>query len=346
MQNPILKNKKNSIAYILIWCGIAFLEFCIGYIYYNLPLKTLLFDVLIQQVFLAAAFLGLWYPLRFFNPNLLSWSVLLLNHILVLTLLLAIFIPLSRLLSQSIFQPEVSYFFILSPIKFLFAIFTYLLYVLFIFIYENYQKALEVQKTEQVLIQSLKEAELSVLRNQLNPHFLFNSLNSISSLTLLDPAKAHEMIIKLSDFLRYTVSNSQMQKVTLAQEMEMCMAYLEIEKIRFGSKIILDLQIDENTQEVQIPSLLLQPLFENALKYGIHTSLVAEKIILQTFIFEEHLRIVLSNSFDTATKPILGTKSGIKNTRERLNLMYTKKASIDTEIIENQFIVKINLPIN
>ncbi len=346
MQNPILKNRKNGLIYISIWFGIAIAQLSIAFFYYQLPFKTLLFDVFTQQVFLASAFLGLWYTIRFFNPTLLSWTALLFNHLVVLSVLLFVFIPLTRILTERIFDAGTDYFYIISPLKFVFAVFTYLLYILFIYIYENYKRALEIQKTEQILIQNLKEAELSILRNQLNPHFLFNSLNSISSLTLLDPTKAHEMIIKLSDFLRYTVSNSQLQKVSLAQEMEMCMAYLEIEKIRFGSKILLDINIAENTKNILVPSLLLQPLIENALKYGIHSSLDTEKISLNAEIFEEYLRISLSNSFDTVTKPIIGTKSGLKNIRERLKLMFTNNATIDTEIVKNQFIVKINIPKN
>jgi two-component system, LytTR family, sensor kinase len=345
VQNPILKHRKNTLIYILIWSSIALLEFCMGYFYFSLPAKTLLFDVLIQQVFLAAAFLGLWYPLRFFNPSLQSWTVLFFNHAMVVVLLLLIWIPLTRIIIEKIFDADLLYFSAITPLKFILAIFTYLLYVLFVFLFENYQRAFENQKNEQTLIQNLKEAELSLLRNQLNPHFLFNSLNSISSLTLLDPEKAHEMIIKLSDFLRYTVSNGQMQKVTLAQEMDMCRAYLEIEKIRFGEKIILEIHITEDALSAEVPSLLLQPLFENALKHGIHTSLEPEKISLNSRIEEEHLRIVLSNSFDSLDINKIGTKSGLKNIRQRLLLMYKNRGTIDTEITENQFIVRINLPI-
>jgi two-component system, LytTR family, sensor kinase len=345
MQNPILKHRKNTLIYILIWASIALLEFCMGYFYFSLPAKTLLFDVVIQQVFLASAFLGLWYPLRFFNPNLQSWTVLLFNHTMVVLLLLLIWIPITRVLTEKLFDANLVYFSAITPLKFLLAVFTYLLYVLFIFLYENYQRAFENQKNEQVLIQNLKEAELSLLRNQLNPHFLFNSLNSISSLTLLDAEKAHEMIIKLSDFLRYTVSNSQMQRVTLAQEMEMCRAFLEIEKIRFGEKIKLEINISEEALKAEVPSLLLQPLFENALKHGIHTSLDPEKISFDAYVDNQHLRIILSNSFDGLAYQKIGTKSGLNNIRQRLNLMYKNQGTIDTEITENQFIVRINLPL-
>jgi two-component system, LytTR family, sensor kinase len=345
MQNPLLKNKKATLLYLTIWLAIAGLELCFGFYYYKLPFKTLLLDVLLQQGLLAFIYLGLWYPLRFFNPSLLSWTVLFLNHGMVLILILLVWVPLTRFITNYSFNVDDAYFDAITPLKFIIAVFTYLLYVLFVYLYENYNRVLENQKNEQVLLQNLKEAELSLLRNQLNPHFLFNSLNSISSLTLLDPEKAHEMVIKLSDFLRYTVTNSQLQKVSLAQEMDMCRAYLDIEKIRFGDKIALDIHVESDTEKLQIPSLLLQPLFENALKHGVHTSLKTESIHMRARKEMAMLLIEISNSVDSEQSPSIGTKSGLKNIRDRLKLMYKNNASIDTIREEGRFVVKLTLPI-
>jgi LytS/YehU family sensor histidine kinase len=209
-----------------------------------------------------------------------------------------------------------------------------------------YNSYIEKKEIESRLSESIQEAELTLLRNQMNPHFIFNSLNSISSLTIIDPEKAHDMVIKLSDFLRYTVGYGQMQKVQLKKELEMCEAYLDIEKIRFGEKINVEMQVAEDTLDLEVPSMLLQTLFENAIKHGIYNSLNPERIIFKAKVDEKRLEIIMENTFDIEGGKKVGTKTGLKNIKERLRLMYKNLAIFENQVIDNKFVVWINIPLN
>jgi two-component system, LytTR family, sensor kinase len=116
----------------------------------------------------------------------------------------------------------------------------------------------------------VKEAELHALKSQINPHFLFNSLNSISSLTMTDPLKAQEMVINLSSLMRYSLKHDQVDKVPFSEELKNNQLYLQIEKVRFGNKFNAVFDIDDKCLNANIPNMILQPLYENAIKYGVY----------------------------------------------------------------------------
>ena len=125
----------------------------------------------------------------------------------------------------------------------------------------------------------------------------------------------------------------------------MCQAYLDIEKIRFGDKINVEITIEKPALEIEVPSMLLQTLFENAIKHGIYNSLNAENISFSAKIEENRLLMVLINSFDHFDKPKKGTQTGLKNIKERLRLIYGQYALFKTETVENKFSVTITLPL-
>jgi len=125
-----------------------------------------------------------------------------------------------------------------------------------------------------------REAELNKLRQQLQPHFLFNSLNSISALTGQQPEKARHMIQQLSDFLRNTLRNEEQQWVSLQEELTYLELYLDIEKVRFGHRLQSSTNCDEESLQMKLPSMLLQPLVENAIKFGLYDTLEEVTIII------------------------------------------------------------------
>ena len=131
------------------------------------------------------------------------------------------------------------------------------------------------EQTEQTLkaVAAAHQAQLKMLRYQLNPHFLFNTLNAISTL-ILDGANktANQAVSRLSDFLRYTLDNDPMSRVTLGSELDAIDLYLEIEKVRFGDRLVIEKDIDERALDALVPSLILQPMIENAIKYAITPS--------------------------------------------------------------------------
>ncbi|MDX1554521.1 MAG: histidine kinase [Xanthomonadales bacterium] len=176
------------------------------------------------------------------------------------------------------------------------------------------------------------EAQLKMLRYQLNPHFLFNTLNAISTLILEQQTElANRMVTKMSSFLRYSLDNDPMQKITLRQELEALQLYLDIEKVRFEERLSLELDVSDDAKRALIPSLLLQPLVENAIKYGIVQSEGGGHLRIAAKVFAGDLLIELSDDGpgldlkDGEPPPSNGV--GLRNTRERLVELYGNRHS-------------------
>ncbi len=170
------------------------------------------------------------------------------------------------------------------------------------------------------------QAQLKMLRYQLNPHFLFNTLNAISTL-ILDGANdtANKAVSRLSDFLRYTLDNDPMSRVTLGAELGALDLYLEIEKVRFGDRLIIEKDVEERALNALVPSLILQPLIENAIKYAITPSEEGGTLRIAARVRHETLMLKLADTGPGLGSPNNGHKScgvGLKNTRERLQQLY------------------------
>jgi two-component system LytT family sensor kinase len=184
-----------------------------------------------------------------------------------------------------------------------------------------------------------------MLRSQINPHFLFNSLNSVSSLTITDPEKARTMVIKLSEFMRYALSRKDDKPVTLQSELENLRLYLDIEKVRFGDRLRIEENIDPGCLRSTLPVMILQPLYENAIKHGVYESTKEVIIITSVVCTSEYVEISISNNFDPEAAPVKGTGTGLTNVVRRLELMYGKNATILTEKQKDLFSVKIYIPV-
>ena len=157
-------------------------------------------------------------------------------------------------------------------------VFIYGLIILTYYLFVSLSNLSEKNAKEARLESLVKETELKMLRSQINPHFLFNSLNSISSLTITDPEKARDMVVKLSEFMRYALSRKDEQPVSLQNELENLRLYLDIEKVRFGDKLTTEEIIEPNCLDFKIPVMLLQPLYENAVKHGVYESTESVRI--------------------------------------------------------------------
>ena len=184
------------------------------------------------------------------------------------------------------------------------------------------------QQTEQTLkaTAAAHQAQLKMLRYQLNPHFLFNTLNAISTL-ILDGANdtANLAVSRLSDFLRYTLDNDPMKRVTLGSELGAIDLYLEIEKVRFGDRLIIEKDIGAAAEKALVPSLILQPLIENAIKYAISPSEEGGTLRITAKVQRDTLVMQLSDTGPGLGNGNNGQKSsgvGLKNTRERLHQLY------------------------
>ena len=190
-----------------------------------------------------------------------------------------------------------------------------------------YQIFQEVQKSALKSAAMAHEAQLKMLRYQLNPHFLFNTLNAISTLILEQQTEpANRMVTRLSSFLRYSLDNDPMQKITLEQELAALKLYLDIEKVRFEERLSLELDIGEEAARALIPSLLLQPLVENAIKYGIALSEEGGRLRIAAKVFAGDLLLELSDDGPGAelVDGLIPNANGVglRNTQERLAELY------------------------
>ncbi len=212
---------------------------------------------------------------------------------------------------------------------------TYHLYIL-------HKKSIK-EKVE--LITALKEIEFNNLKNQLNPHFLFNSLNSIRALIDENPSKSKEAITLLSDLLRRSLKFSQNQLVTFEEELKAIECYLELEKIRYEERLNYKKNIEPETMKFQFPPMMLQTLVENGIKHGISKLREGGNIEIYSFIKDNlwFVQVLSTGSFET-NSPDSGI--GLKNTKERLNLLYGKKANFQViQISENEVLAEIKIEI-
>jgi two-component system sensor histidine kinase AlgZ len=189
-----------------------------------------------------------------------------------------------------------------------------------------------------------RDAELKALKAQVNPHFLFNSLNSISALTSLDPAKAREMCILLADFLRMTLGMGEKNSIPLAEEISLLHGFLAIEKVRFGSRLQMTEDIAEDCKDLLVLPLLLQPLVENAVTHGIANLPEGGSIQLAAHCQNGALSITVANTFDPEATVQRKNGVGLENVRQRLEARYAKHASMRVSTDEGHFQVSLSLP--
>jgi LytS/YehU family sensor histidine kinase len=190
-----------------------------------------------------------------------------------------------------------------------------------------------------------REAELHGLRNQLQPHFLFNSLNSISALVGSRPETARSMIYKLSEFLRGTLKKEETTMVTLDEELKQVHLYLDIETIRFGHRLSIQINSGDELKNMQIPSLILQPIVENAIKYGLYDTTNDITITINIFKENNSLLIQIENPFDPNTShSFKGEGFGLSSIKRRLYLLYHRSDLLITSSSGNLFKTTLKIP--
>ncbi|MFC4699999.1 sensor histidine kinase [Glaciecola siphonariae] len=194
---------------------------------------------------------------------------------------------------------------------------------------------------------SAKEAQLQMLRYQLNPHFMFNTLNAISTLIYKNENdKANEMLDRLCSFFRFSLSQKNEKENVLSDELDICSLYLSIEKVRFGERLIVEYDVDAVAANSLVPSFLLQPLIENAIKYGIESRKEAGSIIIKARKVKEQLHLsVYNQGGEKQTKNTEGLGIGLSNTRARLKNLYNKQCDLLISTLEdNATRVDIHMP--
>jgi len=331
----------------MVWSIIIGAHFAVMHFYYELPIGISVADSLLFNVFFAFLGISLWYVVRY-NDTSQNFFAIFLSHVLSSLLLVGFWLVSGYLILKYAIE-DVHYLSFLDnsfPWRIISGIFYYSVFVLVYYVVAYYKDIQEKVKEEATLKMLIKEVELNALKNQINPHFLFNSLNSVSSLTITSPEKAQEMIIKLSEYLRYSLSNKEQQITNLKTELDNIKLYLEIEKIRFGDRLAFQFNCDKKALAAKIPAMILQPLFENAIKHGVYESTETINVVLEGEVDETHLQLSLTNDYDNKAKQTKGEGIGLKNTRERLFLIYKQNDILTINKSENTYRVSIKIPQN
>ncbi|MES1260843.1 MAG: histidine kinase, partial [Acidobacteriota bacterium] len=190
--------------------------------------------------------------------------------------------------------------------------------------------ALELEASRRAEILA-REAQLKALKAQVNPHFLFNSLNSISALTTIDPAEARQMCIRLADFLRTSLRLGERSHISFSEEMALTRMYLDVEQVRFGHKLRLTQNVDPACNSCDVPALIIQPLVENAVKHGIAMMAEGGEIVLTGQRGPQELLFTITNPFDPEAPSAGRNGLGLRNVRERLESRYGNAARLDIQ---------------
>ena len=345
--HPILSRLRNLGLYLLAWIPVA------GMLAHSLTGARGLSwpDAIALTVPLCLVYafvcLAAWYPCRATPLEKSSFTRLVLTHLTAAVVVSALWTATARALATALAR-HAGFVGLEHRLDFsvLWAtgVLLWFLSVTFHYVLLAEQAAREAQERALEARILARDAELKALRAQVNPHFLFNCLHSISALTSTDAGKAREMCILLADFLRTTLRLGGKETITLEEELALVRGYLAIEKVRFGARVHMEEEVDKATSGLLLPPLLLQPLVENAIRHGIANLPEGGVIRLAARRKDDVVSITVENSFDPDTPSSLKTGLGLDNIRQRLNARYGIDASIAVRTDGNCFSVNLRLP--
>ncbi len=349
MGHPITGKRQSLLIYLIVWLIVAALHVILVWYLKRLPIALLHVDAFISVGLFA--FLGLlaWYPTRYIPFSKYTPLYSFFAHAMAGALVLTVWLVLSMTLLNQLFASQARYREYLDgslAIRAILGGIVYLVLVLIYYLLSYSQKLAERAKQEERLQGLVRDAELNMLKSQINPHFLFNSLNSISSLTMSNPAEARDMIIRLSDFLRYSLKHRENEYVSLNEELGRIKDYLAIEKVRFGDKLGYSFELEDGSEELLVPTMIFQPLFENAIRHSVYESLEPISIRFSCKQEKGFLLIEISNDYDPDLPTRKGTGVGLENVRQRIGLAYHGRGSVRWKGEDHVFIVHILIPLN
>ena len=345
MKHPVLGNRISLLVWWLAWLFLTLGQLLLYFFAYGSYTPLTIADGIISYITYSGIGLSLWYPFIYINAITNNITKIITNLTLTGIVAIALWLLITRY-GISLVLPKTTnlkeYWEASFPYRLGTGVFIYFLMVLVYYLFVSLQNLSEKNIKEARLKSLVKETELKMLRSQINPHFLFNSLNSVNSLIITNPDKAREMIINLSEFMRYALSKKDEQAVSLKSELENLKLYLEIEKVRFGDKLSTEENIDTECLETKMPVMILQPLYENAIKHGVYESTDRVRIITSAKKTDKVIEITITNNYDDTAPPKTGT--GLINVVRRLELFYGDKASLKTTKENGIYIVSLKIP--
>lgn len=350
MIHPIANNRRNLILYAIFWGLIALIHGFFLYNFYNASIYLTLVDSVLFNLLYGLIGLGLWYAVKFSQMETNNVGNLILNHLSAVSITMVVLLLFGYYSMNSIPVLNEGYkeFFHNTLIwRVITGIMEYILIVLVYYLIMYYSNFMEKITIESELKTNVKVAELNALKSQINPHFLFNSLNSISALTVTESNKAQEMVLKLSEFLRFSIAEKPDTMRKFSEEMDNISLYLDIEKVRFGERLIIKKDIAKKCHNATIPSLILQPIVENAIKHGLSESLDKVEIRIIADCFQGFLKVQVENDIDeNLRKSTSGHGIGLQNISQRLKLTFGRDDLISVGKENGKFLATITFPQN
>ena len=333
--HPILISRTRLAFYLLAWTPIAAGCAVVLAVAGHVPWVQSALSAAGLSLFYALVCLSPWYSGRQLPLQPALISRLLLNHTAAALVAAALLLALGVLLQV----PSSQRVFLFGAGVLLYLLAVALHYVLF-----SFERSREAESRMQEARVLAREAELKALKAQINPHFLFNSLNSISALATTDGPRAREMCLRLSEFLRATLRLADQEMIPVGQEIELAVHYLEVERARFGDRLRVVQAAGPGCAECMVPSLILQPLVENAVKHGIAGLVEGGEIRLEAIFHEGRLRITVENDCDPEVYAGARNGLGLANVRNRLETFYRNQARLTAEMRDGRFVATLELP--
>jgi hypothetical protein len=348
--HPILGRIDRLAVYLAAWLSVCAL---VAGVFTRFGLSWAEALALLVPLFLVYAFvcLSAWYVSRATPLTAGGASRVLASSIVTAAFASGLWLALTRgwiavLSLTAAFAPAAERYEQQQPFMFAIGVLLFLLSLAVHYVLLAFEAAREAERRQLELEILTRDAELRALRAQIDPHFLYNSLNSISALTGSDAPGARRMCLLLGEFLRQTLDISARQRIPLAEELAMAERYLSIEQVRFGSRLRVERRVDQEASVCLVPPLLLQPLVENAVTHGIARALEGGLIRLDASRANGRLAIVIENPCDAEPGGVAARPGGmgLDNVRNRLDAMFGREARMDTRAEAGMFRVELELP--
>ncbi|WP_430814299.1 sensor histidine kinase [Carboxylicivirga sp. RSCT41] len=346
MNHPLFSERRIFKLYVLVWLIVCAVHATINVIIYELPLELAIIDSFTFNVLMFFLGLSVWFPIVYSDRSKGRMNTVF-QIIFVGGVIVFMWLFLGYQFLELIFPEDVLNELFHRNALIIRATVGGLIFMIFVMIYYMlifYNELEEKNRQHETMNRLLRETELNALKSQLNPHFLFNSLNSVSALTITEPDAARTMINKLSEFMRYSLKKNEDALLPLREELKNIARYLEIEKVRFGDRLLCELDIPQECKDMQVPVLILQPVFENAVKHGVYESI--EPVTIRTYcrMVNSDLEISVINNFDEDGSQRKGAGVGLANVRNRLQLIYNRNDLLTINKENHYFEVIIRLP--
>lgn len=339
-----LTAKRFLISLIIGWVVLVNVQAFFLRNYFELPLYIVITDSLVSNFLLLLAGLLMLNVTKYYLPSSYQYSSVIASCLIMTGLWLFI----SNTFLKIFLDDSEAYLSFLNRSLVIRAVVAFLVLTILTIAAILWYNWVERQKVEQRRTDAdrlSREAELFKLRQQLQPHFLFNSLNSINALIGLNPQQARKMVQQLSDFLRGTLKKEESQMISLTEEINYLNLYLEIEKVRFGNRLMTSIVIAEETKDLLLPTLLLQPVVENAIKFGLYDTIGETLITIESSREQNELCIMVTNPFDPETSlPKTGTGFGLSSIKRRLYLLYGRNDLLSTKTKDTIYYTIVKIP--